>query len=260
MRQLPLTGRTIVVTRAREQARDFGDRLGEAGANVLYCAAIQIADPEDLEPFRDAVRRIDAFEWIVLTSVNGVARLFDEVERSGVGPGKLARARFAAVGPATAAAIEARGFRVDVIPAEYTGAALPAAMRAGLRPGSRILISRAAGGTPVLAAGLIAAGAEVVDVESYRSVPDLGDLELVRSALDSQGVDLLTFTSPRAVSYFIEAVQRPLNHVPIAAIGPITASRVRASGLPVAIEAAEHSVAGLVSAIVTWFASRSSLI
>lgn len=256
MREESLAGKCIVVTRARQQASTFGDALRAAGARVIYCAAIRIADPVDPEPFRSSVRRVHEFDWIVLTSVNGVARFFDEMQRASVGFAALKSARFAAVGPATAAAIESHGFIVDVMPSEFTGAALPGAMRDVLRPGARVLIPRAAGGNAALPAGLLEAGAHVTDVESYCSVPDLEDIERVRDALDRQEVDLLTFTSPSAVSYFVDLVQRPLNSVPIAAIGPITASRAVEAGLHVAIQAEEYSIPGLVAAIVVWFDER----
>ena len=243
-----------MVTRPREQARSLGDALEHAGARVIYCASIRIADPPDPEPFRAAIRRLDSFDWVVLTSVNGVARFFDEVAAAGAGAA-LAGLRFAAVGPATAAAIEAHGVSVDVMPAEFRGDAIPAAMQPRIQPGCRVLLPRAAGGNPELAAGLIRIGAQVTDVESYRSVPDLKDIGVVREALDANLVDLIAFTSPSAVSYFIDMVQRSLGDITVAAIGPITAARARDLGLRVEIEAKEHSVQGLVAAIVSYFGS-----
>lgn len=249
----PLAHRTIIVTRPREQAHVLGNALEQAGARVLYCAAIRITDPLDPVPFRAAIRRLHEFEWVVLTSVNGVQRFFDEAAVAAVPPDTLAKLRYAAVGPATAAAIEAQGLAVEVVPAEYTGAAIPAAMSTLLKPGARVLIARAANANPELPTGLRAAGADVVDVESYRSVPDLAAIEEVREALDRNSVDLIAFTSPSAVTYFTQAVDRPLSNVPVAVIGPITATRARDLGLRVEVEAAEHSVPGLVAAIVSFF-------
>jgi len=247
-----------VVTRAREQARALGDALEQAGAQVLYCAAIRITDPEDAAPFRAAVQRLREFDWVVLTSVNGVARFFEEVARLGVDARVLHALRFAAVGPATAAAIEEHGFEVGVIPGKYLGAALPAAMRAQLKPGARVLLARAAGANPELPQGLLDAGARVEDVESYRSVPDLAEIERVRSALEAGVIDLFTFTSPSAVSYFVQMVQRRVEMIPVAAIGPITASRARDLGLRVEVEASEHSIPGLVAAIASYFGGHRS--
>jgi len=248
-----LAGRTIVVTRAREQARALGSALEQVGARVVYCPAIRIADPVDPAPFLDAVRRLHDFEWVVLTSVNGVERFFAAVESAGIDRAALSALRFAAVGPATAAAIESHGCSVDVIPAAYLGSAIPEVLGPMLRAGTRVLLARAAGADPRLPEGLAAAGAEVVEVESYRSVPDLAGIGSVQAALDRDLVDLIAFTSPSAATYFTQAVHRPLSMVPIAAIGPITAARVRDLGLRVDIEAAEHTIPGLVAAIVSFF-------
>ncbi|HSL69779.1 MAG TPA: uroporphyrinogen-III synthase [Longimicrobiales bacterium] len=252
----PLAGRCIAVTRARPQAREFGDRLTGLGAEVLYCAAIRISEPADAAPFKAAVSALDSYGWLVLTSTNGVTMFFEELARRGKGalPATL---RVACVGPATAAALRGRGVEPDLLPAEYVGGELANTLGARLQPGARVLIARGAGGAAELPERLRAMGAHVDDVESYRSLPDLQNLAELRARLQHQAVDLIAFTSPSTVTYLAEGLGGLPDGVAFAAIGPVTAARLEELGAVPAVVAPEHSIPGLVQAITQHFASLS---
>ncbi len=252
-----LAGRRVVVTRARAQASDLGDRLAKLGAEVLYCPAIRLAPPADAQPFQRAVQELDRFDWVVLTSVNGVAALLGELERQGRGALDLATKRVACVGPATAEALRARGVTPQAMPAEFVSAGIATVLDEWIRAGQRrVLLVRGAGGTPELPARLRDTGADLSEVEAYRSLPDRESLAGVRALLAERAVDLITFTSPSTVTYFVEAVGEIPERVLLAAIGPVTADRMRELGLAPDIVAPDHTIPGLVRAVSSFFAEQ----
>jgi uroporphyrinogen III methyltransferase/synthase len=248
-----LAGKRIVVTRSRRQASQLGDRLEARGATVIYCPAIRVTAPTDPSDLERAVRRIESYDWLILTSTNGVEAFAAELRRQGKQPGQLTGIRFACVGPATAAALGQFGVTPDVIPAEYKGSEIASAVAGGLAADSRILLIRAAGADPELPERLEALNALVDDVVAYRSVADLENVEEVRLLLETDGIDAITFTSPSTVTYFVEAVGKLPGRIVLSAIGPVTAARIREHGLVPAIVAGEHTISGLVEAISDHF-------
>jgi uroporphyrinogen-III synthase len=252
---LPLNGRTIVVTRARHQADALGDKLAAQGAHVVYCPAIRIAPPLDPAPFQSAVNRIEQFDWLVLTSSNGVDVFMAELQRQGKSAAKLRALRIASVGPATAAALRAHGLEAAAMPDEFVSDRIAELITAQGGSGARILLARARGANPELPARLREAGAEITDVDSYRSVPDVENLAQLKALLAAHEIDAITFTSPSTAEYLVQGLRNLLAGVTLAAIGPVTAARVRELGLTPTIIAAEHTTDGLVQAIVTHYAA-----
>ena len=250
----PLSGRRIVVTRARAQARELGEQLEGLGAEVLYCPAIKIAEPSDSKPFTRAVGDIASYEWLILTSTNGVRAFFEELARQG-GVQLPETVHVACVGPGTARALRTHGAEPSAIPEEFVGSAIAGVLAGRVRSGTRVLLARGAGGNRELPEQLQKLGAEVTEVESYRSVPDLEKLGLLAQALKDRSVDLITFTSPSTVVYTVEGLGGLPGGVGLAAIGPVTEARMRELGLQAAVVAPEHSMPGLVAAITEYFAA-----
>jgi uroporphyrinogen-III synthase len=252
-----LRGRRIVVTRSRTQARELGDQLSDWGAEVVYCPAIRFAEAKDPHPFQNAVRIIERYDWLVLTSTNGVRELFAELARQGKSslPRRL---QVACVGSGTAAALRARGVEPAAIPDEYVGAEVARMLAERIASGTRVLIARAAGGGRELPEQLRALGAEVTDVESYRSLADLENLGELRRELEAGNIDLITFTSPSTASFLVEGLGAVPRGVAFAAIGPVTAARMSELGMDPSVVAPEHSIPGLVSAVVSYFASGNT--
>src|SRR5690606_36039354 len=169
----PLFGWTVVVTRAAAQADDLARLLDERGAAVLEVPLIRVEAPADAAPLRSAIRDLATFDWIVFTSANGVDWVWTALEREALDSRALRAARVACIGPGTAAALARRGIRPDLVPDAYVAEALLDALdRAAELPATRILLPRAARGRPVLPDGLRARGAEVLEVETYRTVPE----------------------------------------------------------------------------------------
>jgi uroporphyrinogen III methyltransferase/synthase len=245
----PLTGLTVLVPRARDQASDFSALLRSRGAEPLEVPTIEIRPVATTDELDRAVEDLAAghFDWVVLTSVNGVAALRARAEASGRGPVALGAARVAAVGPATEAALRAWGVAPDLVPEVATTAALGHAFPAG--PGA-VLLARADLANPELAVILRAKGWEATEVVAYHTVP-LGRLDpAARRRLDGGEVDWVAFTASSTVEGFLRGYGGPPPPgVRVAAIGPVTADTARSAGIPVATTATEHTIGGLVEAI-----------
>ncbi len=252
----PLFGRTIVVTRAREQASQLRTALEIAGATVIEAPAIRI-EPLDQAPLRRALGEIATYGWLVVTSRNTVDLLWAALRELGLDARALAAAKLCAVGPATAAALLARGLAVDVIPDRYVAEGVIEKLRErrDVR-NTRVLFARAAGARELLPAALRDMGATVTEVEIYRAVPDLSGLGALGDALDAGTVDLVTFTSASTVRHFVDALgAERARRVRGASIGPVTSDAARALGVPVEIEAAESTIASLVQTIISHFSA-----
>ena len=252
----PLIGRTLVVTRAASQADGLVVALEALGAGVVRLPAIRVEPPVDPAALRRAVQNASGYEWVIFTSANGVDSFRKTAEDLGVDVKRaLAPTHLCCVGPATAAAIEALGLTVEVVPETHRAEAVVSALsaRTPLR-GKRILIPTAAGARPVLRDGLRERGAEVDDVTAYRTafVDEVGPgvMEQV-----GKGVDLVTFTSPSTVRSFHRLVGGEVI-ASAAVIGPVTADAARELGYRVAVEADPYTVPGLVEAILRHFEER----
>jgi len=248
----PLFGRTIVVTREREQASQLRGMLEIAGARVIEAPAIRI-EALDQAPLHAALGNLAGYDWLVVTSRNTVDLLWAAVRELGLDARAFASAKLCDVGPATADALLAHGLAVDLIPDRYVaeGVIEKLRKRADVR-GARVLFVRAAGARELLTTALREMGASVDEVEIYRTVPDLSGLDALREALDAGAVDVVTFTSASTVRHFVDALgAERARTVRGASIGPITSDAAREVGVPVAIEAAESTITSLVQAITT---------
>jgi uroporphyrinogen III methyltransferase / synthase len=255
----PLFGSRVVVTRARAQAGELSAELERLGAEVHEFPTIEIQPPEDFGPLDAAIRELDSFAWIVFTSVNGVEAFLERLRHHGLDLRAVPRgAKLAAIGPATARKIEEAGLRVDVVPEEYRAEALIGAIDA--LDGERVLIPRAKVAREILPEKLRQAGAEIVVVPAYESVPSSAGKEELSRLLLSGEIDCVTFTASSTVENFVgafgaEEVARLLGGTRVACIGPITADTARKHDLRVDVEAEEYTISGLVEAVVDLLAA-----
>ena len=249
----PLFGQRILVTRTRQQASALSTRLRALGAEAIELPTIHIAPPGDWAPLDRAIAGLGNYDWIVFTSVNGVSAFWERLDRAGLDARALHVVRVAAIGPATAAGLQARGLRADYVPGEYVAEAVAAGL--GDVRGLRVLLPRADIARPALAGLLRGGGAEVDEVTAYCTLqPESGAGEL-RDLL--AGVTVATFTSSSTVRNLAAMARvagldlpRALARATIACIGPITAGTARDLGLSVHIVAEEYTIDGLVEALI----------
>jgi uroporphyrinogen III methyltransferase/synthase len=259
----PLEGRTVVVTRAADQAQALVDLLEAAGARVLVAPAIRIEPPPSWAPLDEALADLERFRWIVFTSVNGVTMVERRLAPAGRTWRDLGRRRVAAIGPATAAALVARGVPVEVVPDEYRAEALAEALRSRLEPGDAVLLPRAARTRDVLVRALERLGAAVREVPAYATRPAAGAAAEVRAALAAGTVDVVTLTSSSTARHFAELFtdeerRRWGRTVRIACIGPITAATAAEHGLATSIMPGRYTIPGLAAAIERHFSEDGS--
>jgi len=252
----PLFGRRVLVTRPRAQAGELAAALEDLGAEVILCPTIEIVPPLDAAAFDRAVVHAADYDWIVFTSVNGVRAFLDRMAALGRDVRELARARLAAIGPETAAALHERLLRPAVVPADYRAEGLLEALGADDVRGRRVLLPRAAEARTILPETLRERGATVDEVAAYRAVAPEGEtVEPVRLALVAHTVDAVTFTSSSTVRNFatllgvhaLTGASRPL----VACIGPVTAATARELGVVVDVVPEAYTVAALVHALTT---------
>lgn len=255
----PLLGRRIVVTRAAEQAAEFVDRLERLGAEALAAPAIEFDGIDGGEAFDRALAELERFDWVVFTSAHGVDVFFDRLRMSGGDARRLARARLAAIGPATAERLARHGLRADWRPEEFRAESLADGLVADIG-GKRVLLPRAEGARDVLPKVLSRAGAQVVDVATYRATIPRELPDRVRDLLERDAIDAITFTSSSTVRHFHallgDGAPRKTGRAKIACIGPITAETARSLGWTVDVEAREYTTEGLAAALIDYFASR----
>ena len=257
----PLSGRRIVVTRSREQAGELIDMLEERGAEAVGVPAIRIAPPQDLVALDAVCAQAGTFDWIVFTSANAVDHFMSRLLASG-DVRDLHGVRLCTVGPSTAARLHRYGLRVDLTPGEFRADAVFAAMRdAGVLEGARVLLPRADLARDHLADELKLAGADVVEVVAYRTVPEAAergsDQDIYRMLLDRQ-IDAVTFASASAVRNFVEVLGRDqaadlLRTVDVASIGPVTAEAAHQLGILTTVMPPRYTIPDLVDALVEHF-------
>ena len=259
----PLAGLHVAITRPPEQARDLSDALSALGARVTPLATIAIAPLADPTALDEAVAALATFDWIVLTSVNGVAALADRLNALGLDWAARGAARFAVIGPATAAALQSHGVTPDLMPDEYVAEALAA--RLGSVTGQRILLLRADIARKTLADDLRRSGALVTELAAYRTVVQPPDSTLLRALIETDRLDLITFTSTSTVLGLLAGLaalgldpSSALEGISLAAIGPITAATLRDHGLAPSVVAEDYTIPGLIRALVAHFSAQPS--
>ena len=222
----------VVVTRSESGDGPLSSELRNLGLPVLLWPAVSV-EMADRGPLEAALARIASFHWVVFASRHAVAAV---TELKATQPANL---RVAAVGHATAQVLRQRGWSVDLLPEDSNAAALVEAFEAAKRvsPGIRILFPASSRALPTIAAGLRQLGAEVVQVEAYRTESSASALDVkdCRSWIARGGIGAVTFASPSAVDELEHALgkedfKRLLSGATAVAIGPTTARALTERG------------------------------
>lgn len=256
----PLAGRRILVGRARHQARALSSGLRKLGARVLEIPFIEIRKPASFQALDNALTNLRHYDWLILTSVNGVEAMWERIRKLGLAKRHLYHLHIAAIGPATKKSIEHHGLKVDVMPSQYVAESVVHILHSRVKE-RRVLLVRAKVARDVIPQELRSAGAQVDVVEAYETVAPISSRSRLRAAL-KRSLDFIAFTSSSSVRNFVELLgadgdnpgedllHRNLqNRLKLASIGPITSATLRELKLPVHVEAREYTIPGLIKAI-----------
>lgn len=255
----PLFGKRILVTRAREQARELSDLLGAYGAETIEAPAIELVPPDTWEPLDRAIGSLSSYRWLIFTSANGVGPFMDRLRAVGKDVRALSGLSIGCIGPRTAKELGKYGLAADLVPSEYQAEGLIAALGSTGIKGARVLIPRAEVAREILPDELKRLGAKVDVIPVYRTVAPSLDLEPLRGRLRAREIHAVTFTSSSTVRNFVgqvggaEEAKALTRHLAVACIGPITGGTAEEYGLSVTILPTENTVPALAHAIARHF-------
>ncbi|WP_310551414.1 uroporphyrinogen-III C-methyltransferase [Paenibacillus glufosinatiresistens] len=260
---LPLFGRRILVTRSRSQASELVERIEELGGEPYEFPVIETVPPrseERIAALREALSALHTYDWVFFTSVNGVEFFFRHLAELRVDVRGLARARIAAVGPATAAALAERGLLAEELPGRFQAEGLLETFGPDLVPGQKVLLPRGDLARNWLPEKLAELGLSVTEAQTYETVPVAEDDEELRKLLQEGGIHAVTFTSSSTVRNLLEALRgmgfeepaRALDGAAVACIGPVTAATAEEAGLSPKLLAKEATIVSLVEELCRW--------
>lgn len=255
--QLPLAGKKFLITRPAAQAADFVALLEQQGGTSVCIPTIEIVPPLSWGPFDFAMRDLDEFDIIILTSVNGVEVFFERLLENNQYFGILTEMTIVAVGPKTAAAIEANHIHPDLVPVDHRAEGIVAELlKVGVK-GKRILYPRAEIARPLIIDSLTEAGAEVVAPVAYRTVMPEGSGEKICQLFKSGELDAVCFSSSSTFDNLFTMVGADLKKLQgetkFFSIGPQTSATIRQHGFDVALEPQQWTLDALVAAMVDYY-------
>jgi len=256
----PLKGFRVLVGRARHQAGGLSTDLRKLGAEVIEIPFIEIRKPRSFRLLDTALKNLSTYDWLVLTSVNGVEAMWDRLSKLRLTKKSLKHLKIVAIGPATKKAIEKRSIEVNVVPEEYVAESVVKSLRKQVK-GKRVLLVRAKVARDVIPRELRKAGAQVEVVEAYETVIPKSSRTRLRAALKNQSKrpGVITFTSSSTARNFVRLLgaappgkKRPpqLEGITLASIGPVTSATLRELKLGVDVEAKQYTIPGLIQAII----------
>lgn len=253
MTSLPLNGRRILVTRAAKQAGKLSEGLRALGATPVEVPVLEILPPADFAPLDTALRRLDRYDWLILTSANAVRAFTGRAAQLGIELPRKASLNVAAIGPSTAAEAQKSKLEVSIIPESYVAESLVSVLKRKTA-GKRVLLARAAIARDIIPNALREVGATVDVVDAYQNALPEAAPEQLRQAV-AEPLDAATFTSSSSATHLAEAARLagipfPLPGVPAISIGPITSQTLRELGWPPAAEGDPSEIPGLIRAIV----------
>lgn len=259
---MPLFGARVLVTRTRSQASDLVRKIEDLGGETYEFPVIEVQKPDDktLESTDVAIERLDEYDWVFFTSVNGVEYFFEHLERLGKDVRALYKARIAAVGPATKEALRKYGISSEELPGRFQAEGLFEKFGDELKAGQQVLLPRGNLARSWLPEVLTEKRLAVTEAVMYETVPTLEEDDELLRLLHKRGIHIVTFTSSSTVTNFLIALKnmgfddpvQALKDVKVACIGPVTADTAEKAGLRVDILAVESTIDSLVAGLCTW--------
>lgn len=257
----PLFGQRFLVTRARSQASELLAKIDDLGGETYEFPVIETKLPtsdESIRAIEEALGQADAYDWVMLTSVNGVEYFFKWLERCGIDIRRFHRAKFAAVGPKTAEALASRGIRADLLPESFRAEGLLDSLDNQIAAGQLALLPRGDLARETLPKELEERGVRAVEIDVYETALSAPRDLWLPEMLANGEIHVITFTSSSTVINLLEALRQlgvknpaeALKPIEIACIGPVTAKTAEENGLRVTIMPEKYTIDGLVEALV----------
>jgi uroporphyrinogen III methyltransferase/synthase len=249
----PLFGKTIVSTRDYRGNADFAAKIIHRAGNPVEFPTIKIEPLTDTTEFLQALTKFSEYDWIIFTSANGVRIFFDYIQSLAKDARVFASAKVAAIGAKTADVLADFGIKADFIPDVFTGKDLAKQLIGFTNlKGKKVLLLRSQLASNELIDLLQQAGAEVDNVPVYTAVTAKTDSAPLTKQISDGTIDWLTFASPSSVTAFFEQLRPDLvnsGNVRVASIGPVTSEQLKKIGVKIDLQAAEHTIDGLLDAI-----------
>lgn len=249
----PLFGKTVLVTRAREQASALTFKLENLGAKCIEAPVIKITDPDSYAELDNAINQIADYQWLIFTSANGVEYFFNRLQEQGK-DSRVINAKVVAIGVATAQALRNQGIIADIVPVEFVAEGIVEAIKAMVQTGDKVLIPRAKVAREVLPQKLRELGAIVDVATAYQTV--IGDVDKadIIAKIENKEIDLITFTSSSTVTNLIEMLgpeaKKLINSCKTACIGPITAKTCSDNDIVTNDIATDYTIEGLTEIVL----------
>lgn len=254
MNDRPLTGKKIVVTRPAKQSAALLATLAKEGAEPISFPVMHIEGADIASDAREVLLKLEQFEWIAFTSVNGVSYFFQWLEDQGK---QLSSQKIAAVGPKTARKLEEKGISIDLMPAKYEGRELAAELQSAVTPGSNVLVPKGDLAKPTILRTLEGL-AEVTELIVYetRQTSNLSSERLPDRA------DAVIFMSPSSVAFFKDSAGAEFKEyqqsVLAACVGPVTAAKAKQLGFHKLISASDYTEEGIIEAVKSYFREETA--
>lgn len=257
---LPLSNKTVVITRAEEQADTLADLLEQVGARVICFPTIEIGPPRSYGKLDSALRRLQDYDYLVFTSVNGVNAFVSRMQFLKIKRALLCGVTIAALGEMTAQSLRMYGLTPGIVPAVFTSRHLADAFRGEQMRGKKVLLVRSDIAGDLLPRALKKMGASIEEVSGYRIRKPRVKAGAMKRLIEKRLVDCITFTSPSTFVNFMSlmkgvAVKRFLKKITVAAIGPVTEQEIVKHGIKVNITASPHTIPGLARAIAAYYSA-----
>ena len=254
----PLFGKRVLVTRAKAQASELSTLIRAQGGEPIECPTIDIGPPDTWEEVDEAIEHLATYQWLVLTSVNGVKAFMQRLWHHGRDARALAGVRVCCIGPRTAEEVSVYGINADLVPETFQAEGLIEGLKRAGVSGQRVLLARAAEAREILPNELERLGALVRIVKVYKTVMPPIERERIQQMFRDRLIDVVMFASSSTARNFFQLfdeahdLKKNLHGTIIASIGPITAKTIREIGLDVHVMAAQNTIPALVQSLVDY--------
>lgn len=255
---LPLFGKNIAITRAKDQSLPLKNLLQEQGANVIELPTIGITAIENFDLIDENINHLDQYNWIIFTSTNGIKHFFNRLYNNGLDARKLSHCKIAVIGIATLKELEKHGIKADLIPKKHLSSEIVEELKqleeiknkSFLLPRSDIAMDN-------IVKDIEKEGGIVTNTPVYKTILPKEEITFIKTAIQKESIDIITFTSPSTIENLISILSKEdierLNNIPKASIGPITSKKILELNQNISIEALSHNIEGLVESIIKYF-------